>query len=310
MRSTSTPEVAVSARGRPYPGGKNGSGVYQTIINQMPPHRLYVEPFLGGGAVMRHKRPALASIGIDCDASAVESARYHLAIPGVTIRHGCALAFLANYDWKGDELVYCDPPYLMETRRSKRPLYRHEFGTEEEHEELLSLLLACPAMVILSGYANPLYAARLAGWRTVEYQAMTRGGTVATETLWMNYPTPAALHDYRYLGSHWRERERLRRQQRRWTARLNRMPDLERYALLAAIEEAFSPGALAGNGERRRNAVTIDDTARNSEASRIAAPLAESDAPVPEGAAAIATTDEATRAGHATNDDAGSRRQK
>jgi hypothetical protein len=32
-----------------YPGGKGGAGVYQMIINQIPPHRVYIEPFLGGG---------------------------------------------------------------------------------------------------------------------------------------------------------------------------------------------------------------------------------------------------------------------
>jgi DNA adenine methylase len=32
-----------------YPGGKSGAGVYQTIINLMPPHTVYIEPFLGGG---------------------------------------------------------------------------------------------------------------------------------------------------------------------------------------------------------------------------------------------------------------------
>jgi DNA adenine methylase len=37
----------------PYPGGKGGAGVYQTIINGMPRHEVYVEPFLGGGAVGR-----------------------------------------------------------------------------------------------------------------------------------------------------------------------------------------------------------------------------------------------------------------
>ena len=41
-----------------YPGGKAGAGVWQRIINQMPPHRLYVEPFVGAGAVLRAKRPA------------------------------------------------------------------------------------------------------------------------------------------------------------------------------------------------------------------------------------------------------------
>lgn len=31
-----------------YPGGKSGAGVYQAIINQLPPHSTYVELFLGG----------------------------------------------------------------------------------------------------------------------------------------------------------------------------------------------------------------------------------------------------------------------
>ena len=54
-----------------YPGGKAGSGVYQQIINQIPPHQVYIEPFLGGGAVLLHKRPAWSSIGIDSDAAVV-----------------------------------------------------------------------------------------------------------------------------------------------------------------------------------------------------------------------------------------------
>ncbi|MCZ4283118.1 hypothetical protein O4H49_20200 [Kiloniella laminariae] len=29
-----------------YPGGKGGAGVYQKIINIMPPHKTYIEGFL------------------------------------------------------------------------------------------------------------------------------------------------------------------------------------------------------------------------------------------------------------------------
>jgi hypothetical protein len=58
-----------------YPGGKGGAGVYQTIINQMPWHETYLEPFLGGGAIMALKRPARWNIGIDLDAEAVKQAR-------------------------------------------------------------------------------------------------------------------------------------------------------------------------------------------------------------------------------------------
>ena len=32
-----------------YPGGKGSSGTYQNIINQIPEHDVYIEPFLGAG---------------------------------------------------------------------------------------------------------------------------------------------------------------------------------------------------------------------------------------------------------------------
>jgi len=50
-----------------YPGAKSQMGVAERIISQMPPHRVYVEAFLGGGSVMRKKRPAKLNIGIDKD---------------------------------------------------------------------------------------------------------------------------------------------------------------------------------------------------------------------------------------------------
>ena len=48
-----------------YLGAKGGSGVYQTIINLMPPHKVYVEAFLGTGTIMKKKAPAEFNIGID-----------------------------------------------------------------------------------------------------------------------------------------------------------------------------------------------------------------------------------------------------
>jgi hypothetical protein len=57
-----------------YPGGKAGDGVFQTLINLMPPHDVYVEPFLGGAAIMRAKRPASTNIGIDVARATLEAA--------------------------------------------------------------------------------------------------------------------------------------------------------------------------------------------------------------------------------------------
>ena len=60
-----------------YPGGKDAEGVYQRIINLMPPHRVYIEPFVGGGAILRRKRPAESSTVIDQD-EGVEIGRAHV----------------------------------------------------------------------------------------------------------------------------------------------------------------------------------------------------------------------------------------
>ena len=70
------------------------------------------------------------------------------------------------------------------------------------------------------------------------YQATTHNG-MAVEWLWMNYPPPLELHDYRYLGDNSKERERIKLKTARWVAGLKRMPALERNALLSAINENF-----------------------------------------------------------------------
>lgn len=225
-----------------YPGGKAGAGVYQQIINQVPPHEIYIEPFLGGGAVLARKRPAVASIALDCDAEAIAAFKAGSSIPGVTYVCGDAISFLRSYSWRGGEFVYCDPPYLFDVRGSKRrALYAHEFGEYDQHEELLCVLLSLPCMVAVSGYWSELYSVRLSCWRSITFNSVTRSGRVAEEWLWMNYPEPVELHDYSYLGGNYREREKIARQKKRWRARLLRMPVLQRYALLSCIAELTEP---------------------------------------------------------------------
>lgn len=219
-----------------YPGAKGGSGVYQTIINLMPPHRVYIEPFLGFGRVMRAKLPADRNIGIDLDAAII--AQTKKLLPSAELASGDGVAFLERFKWQGAELVYCDPPYLMETRSSKRPLYKFEIT---HHQRLLNVVKSLPCNVLVSGYWSELYSKELADWRVVSYRAMTRGGTMATEYVWCNFPEPIELHDYRYLGRDFRERERIKRKKNRWAKKLKNMPAQERYAILAAIRESCSP---------------------------------------------------------------------
>jgi hypothetical protein len=211
-----------------YPGGKAGAGVSQRLINLMPAHTVYIEPFLGHGAVLLAKRPAPVNIGLDLDPQAVQVVR--AALPPALARsvvcgsrpscsddaagtspvtsllhrqsgtdcsaHGCdddagadltigparyqvrvgdGVAFLRSYAFTGSELVYCDPPYVRSTRRTRARLYRHEMD-DYQHTQLLAVLRRLPCAVMVSGYRSTLYAEVLHDWRTGEYQTQTRGG--------------------------------------------------------------------------------------------------------------------------------------
>jgi len=67
---------------------------------------------------------------------------------------------------------------------------------------------------------------------------MTRRG-VRTESLWMNYQAPATIADFSYVGSGFRERERIKRKVERWIGKLEAMPQIERAALLSAMGDRF-----------------------------------------------------------------------
>lgn len=222
-----------------YPGGKNGAGVYQALINLIPPHDVYIETHLGGGAIMQNKRPARVSIGIDIDVNVAHMWRRRAqGRPDIKIIEGDAVAYLSRYPFTGRELVYCDPPYLIGTRKSARRLYAHEYS-RAQHIELLQTIKALPCRVMISGYWSQLYKDHLAAWSVRSFATMTRGGAPATEFVWFNYSEPARLHDYRYLGHDYRERERITRKKNRWIARLKKMPLLEQRAILGAIDDTF-----------------------------------------------------------------------
>jgi len=52
-----------------YPGGKSGAGIYQRLINLIPPHRQLIVPFAGHCGVVRNIRPAEHTVVIDQDPS-------------------------------------------------------------------------------------------------------------------------------------------------------------------------------------------------------------------------------------------------
>ena len=209
-------------------GSKATSGLCQPIIALMPPHDTYIETHLGGGAIMLRKPPALRNIGIDRDQRALQ--KFRCAYP-VELVHGCAHRFLADHDYRGRELIYCDPPYLHATRSSSRR-YRFDYA-ERDHLELLSLLKELPCHVILSGYPSTLYDEYLAGWQSLELQVMNQAG-VRTEKLWFNF-TPTRVHWVNYAGHNHTHRQCIRRKAESWGRRYQALPPGERLAVLAAL---------------------------------------------------------------------------
>jgi site-specific DNA-adenine methylase len=216
-----------------YPGGKGKT--YQHVINLMPPHRVYIETHLGGGAVMRHKRPAERNLGIDADERVI-AAWAEGKHPGIELLCDQAEEVLARHDFHGDELVYADPPFHPITRRRSR-VYRHDYS-DADHRRLLLVLRSLPCMVIVSGYANALYDTVLSGWGKRTFRAKTHTD-VREETLWFNFEPPRALHDSRFLGDDFRERQTRKRRLQRLQERVHDMDPVERAAFVRWLTEAY-----------------------------------------------------------------------
>lgn len=223
-----------------YMGGKGNC--YRRIIGAMPVHDTFIETHLGGGAVMRNKRSAQRQIGIDVDPQVIANWAERDEIPCELVCSD-AVSFLKAFVFQGDELVYCDPPYPLATRRPSGPLYRHDYG-DDDHEALLDAAMALPCRVMISGADHPLYRHRLKAWRRMEFGAgARRGGRV--ELLWLNFLPPDRLHDPRFRGADFRERERLKRRLASLTSRVEKLPALER----AIFQEWFGARFPAGKVE-------------------------------------------------------------
>lgn len=221
-----------------YNGGKESDGTFQKIINVMPPHDIYIEAFLGNGAIFRKKKPAnISSIGIDLD-TAVICEWAGISFENLKLINMDAISWLETFETISSilknmgirVLIYLDPPYPKHTWKNQVKLYEHELS-QQDHTKLLTVARSIDANIVISSYPNDLYNEVLKHWNTFEFTAMTRGG-VATEKVWYNYPPPVELHDYRYLGNDYREREQIKGIVTRNVRKFKRLPDLQRNAII------------------------------------------------------------------------------
>ena len=104
---------------------------------------------------------------------------------GVQIECMQAVDLIKRYRFS-DVLIYCDPPYLLETRSGGKQ-YRMEME-ESEHIVLLQTLKEHPGPVLLSGYDSELYRDMLKDWSYVEIDTYSQVLSKKKEIIWVKYP--------------------------------------------------------------------------------------------------------------------------
>ncbi|WP_419923601.1 DNA adenine methylase [Candidatus Poriferisocius sp.] len=111
-----------------------------------------------------------------------ELADVALRLKNAEIENRPALDVMRRFNAE-DCLIYADPPYLPSTRTQK--MYGQEM-TEEEHKEMLEVLLGHEGPAVLSGYDNDLYNDVLSDWERVSVKPpKVEKAAVRTEMLWV-----------------------------------------------------------------------------------------------------------------------------
>jgi len=113
----------------------------------------------------------------------------------VQIENRPALEVIERFNYS-NVFMYLDPPYLLNTRYGRQ--YKHEM-LEKDHEELLSLILASKAKIMISGYESEMYDKYLADWHKVELTSCAEHHGTRKEILRMNYEKNcqrSLLHDF------------------------------------------------------------------------------------------------------------------
>ncbi len=241
-----------------YFGGKEATGVFQAIINQIPPHSLYCELFVGNGAIYRKKKKSRFSLLCDKDSKVVaewvkfgekEMDFYDWQVrstPESCIINDNAIMVLNDSlldDWRPTldcegTFIFLDPPYPLCVRKKKIETYDCEL-TNQDHEALLEVIRSyVDAKIMICSYPNEIYDTALSDWRYIDFQGQTRRGKII-ERIYMNYPEPKELHDYSYVGKNYRDRWRIEKSKRNILVKLERLPALERNAILEAVTEAL-----------------------------------------------------------------------
>ncbi|WP_236746222.1 DNA adenine methylase [Mycobacteroides abscessus] len=100
-----------------------------------------------------------------------------------------AVELVESYGGARENLLYVDPPYIVDKGIRRGGEYRVEMRSDAAHRELLESCLSADASVVVSGYGSELYDGMLDGWYRWEIPMVTSQGSGdgrRTEIVWSN----------------------------------------------------------------------------------------------------------------------------
>lgn len=129
---------------------------------------------------------------------AKETKYFCIRLAGVVIEKLDAIKCIKAYD-SPRTLFYIDLPYLMDSRTSRRRMYKKELADKKDpeaekkyHIQMAEALHSMQGMAIISHYDHPLYQELYADWRTDHCEARKNGNMPSEEWIWIspNIPEP------------------------------------------------------------------------------------------------------------------------
>lgn len=112
-------------------------------------------------------------------------------IQGVSLECRPAVEMIEAYGGVRENLLYVDPPYIVDKGIRRGGEYRVEMRSVAAHRELAEACLGCDAAVVVSGYGSALYDGMLGDWHRWEIPMLTSQGSGdgrRTEIVWSNRP--------------------------------------------------------------------------------------------------------------------------
>lgn len=220
-----------------YKGSKGGEGVYQRIINLVPPHRIWWEIFAGSAIVTKMIRAAEQSFVTE--AEPLQAGRLKKELKDRAVVYNCAGSQKIDEICSGgvDTFIFADPPYLKETRTYQRDIYKVEWS-RDDHWKWIQWCKSRGERIMITHPICDMYMIELKGWNRVTYTYNSRQG-LRDNCIWMNYEKPEELHDYRYCGHNKTERQRIQRKIERELSKLSTLKAIERNAIIQAIVDKY-----------------------------------------------------------------------